>query len=126
MFPLFRRTKRVLLLDDDASMQKLIALLLKRAGYRVDLSTSGNDAIAKIEENEYGAILVDLMMPLEGGATVIRHLRETAPELLRRVLVVTGAPDSVTRAVAAQVAGVVRKPFDHQELVSSVERVIGS
>jgi DNA-binding response OmpR family regulator len=125
MFPLLRKA-RVLMLDDDASMQKLVSLMLKRAGYRVEVFTSGNDAIAAIEKNDYKAILVDLMMPLEGGATVIRHLRETSPELLRRVLVVTGAPDTVTRAVAGEVAGVVRKPFDASELVASVDRVAGS
>jgi DNA-binding response OmpR family regulator len=117
------RKPRVLLLDDDTSMQKLVSLLLKREGYRVEVFTSGNDAIAAIEENDYDAILVDLMMPLEGGATVIRHLRETSPELLRRVLVVTGAPDTVTRAVAGEVAGVVRKPFHADELVARVDRV---
>lgn len=125
MFPLLRKG-RVLLLDDDSSMRKLVSLLLKRANYRVDAFTSGNDAIAAIEKADYGAILVDLMMPLEGGATVIRHLRETAPELLRRVLVVTGAPDTVTRAVAGEVAGVVRKPFDATSLVAAVERVTKS
>jgi DNA-binding response OmpR family regulator len=122
MFPLLRKA-RVLMLDDDASMQKLVTLLLKRAGYRVEVFTSGNDAIAAIEKTDYGAILVDLMMPLEGGATVIRHLRETSPELLRRVLVVTGAPDTVTRAVATEVAGIVRKPFEANELVESVNRI---
>jgi two-component system response regulator GlrR len=122
MFPLLRKT-RVLMLDDDAAMQRLVSLLLKRAGYRVEVFSSGNDAIGAIEQNDYGAILVDLMMPLEGGATVIRHLRETAPELLRRVIVVTGAPDTVTRAVAGEVAAVVRKPFDGHELVENVDRV---
>ena len=90
----FRR-KRALLLDDDAAMRRLASLLLKRAGYSVDAVVSGNDAIDAIENQQYTAILLDLMMPLEGGMTVIRYLRENAPEMLRRVIVITRSPDAV-------------------------------
>ncbi|HSP16411.1 MAG TPA: response regulator [Thermoanaerobaculia bacterium] len=82
--PFLRRKSRVLLLDDDVSMQKLVATLLKRAGYRVDVVENGRKAIESLDGAEYSALLLDLMMPHEGGMTVIQHLRKTNPELLRR------------------------------------------
>ena len=124
MFP-FRRRKRVLMLDDDSAMRRLVALLLQRAGYRVDCFVSGNDAeashaIRALGKKDYAAILLDLMMPLEGGMTVIRHLREQAPTKLRRVVLVTGAPDGVIGPLRKEIFGVVRKPFQHDAIVKMV------
>jgi len=118
----FRR-KRALLLDDDAAMRRLASLLLKRAGYSVDAVVSGNDAIDAIENQQYTAILLDLMMPLEGGMTVIRYLRENAPEMLRRVIVITGAPDAVLDPIRDEIFAVVRKPFHHGDLIETAKRL---
>jgi CheY-like chemotaxis protein len=124
MFPFPR--KRALLLDDDAAMRRLVTLLLKRAGYAVDAVVSGNDAIEAIGSQQYAAVLLDLMMPLEGGMTVIRHLRENAPAVLRRVIVITGAPDAVLDPIRNEIYAIVRKPFQHEELVQTAKRLAKS
>lgn len=121
-----RRKARVLLLDDDVSMQKLMSTLLRRAGYRVDVVSAGAQAIEKIGQEEYHALLLDLMTPTEGGLTVIKHLKQHKPELLKRVLLVTASPDSVLRSVAGDVHGVVHKPFEAQELLQAVERLLSA
>lgn len=118
----FRR-KRALLLDDDAAMRRLLSLLLKRAGFAVDSVVSGNDAIEAIEKQNYTAITLDLMMPLEGGMTVIRYLRENDPEKLRRVIVITGAPDAVLDPIRDELFAIVRKPFKHEELVQTAKKL---
>ena len=124
MLDLLRRKGRVLLLDDDPAMQKLMSMLLKRAGYRVDVVSAGAQAIEKIGENDYGAMLLDLMTPTEGGLTVIRHLKEVNRALLTRVIVVTASPDSVLRNVEGDVAAIVHKPFEAQLLLDTVARVL--
>ena len=123
MFPLLKRKARVLILDDDLAMLRLISKLLNRAGYRVDVVSAAAPAIEKIARIDYAALLLDLMTPTEGGMTVIRHLKEAKPAMLSRVLLVTASPDSVLRAVAPDVAGVVQKPFEAAELIAAVERV---
>jgi DNA-binding NarL/FixJ family response regulator len=55
--------------------------------------------------------------------TVIRHLRSTAPEVLKRVLVVTGSSQSVISTFRDEVAGVVRKPFETPELLTAIRNV---
>lgn len=120
------RRKRALLLDDDAAMRRLLSLLLKRAGFAVDSVVSGNDAIEAIEKQDYAAITLDLMMPLEGGMTVIRYLRENAPAKLRRVIVITGAPDAVLDPIRDELFAIVRKPFKHEELVETAKRLAKS
>lgn len=121
----FRR-KRALLLDDDAAMRRLVSLLLKRAGYAVDTVVSGNDAIDAIGKQQYAAVLLDLMMPLEGGMTVIRHLRENAPTMLHRVIVITGAPDAVLEPIRNEIFAIVRKPFQHDQLVETAKKLAKS
>lgn len=122
MMPLLKKS-RLLLLDDDPSMQRLMSMLLRREGHRVDVVSEASQAIQKLGRYRYDALLLDIMTPTEGGMTVIRHLRESNPELLRRVVLVTGSPDSLLKNVSQDVFGVVRKPFEPAELVATVARV---
>ena len=119
------RRKRVLLLDDDPSMQRLVSALLKRGGYRVDTFLTGREAIAALERGGYDVLLLDVMMPHEGGSTVIRHLRKSNPKLLDHALLVTASPEAVLEPLSKEVAGVVKKPFDSDELLGAVKRVAG-
>lgn len=119
----FSRKPRVLVLDDDVSMQKLVAMLLKREGLRVDVVDSGLKAIEAIDNNDYAAILLDLMMPHEGGMTVLSHLRQKSPEVLQHVILVTAMPESILKGIAKDVFAVVRKPFEASNLVATVARL---
>lgn len=120
----FRSRGRVLLLDDDHSMQRLVTALLKRAGFRVDTVAKGNDAIERLNKGKYDAVLLDLMMPHEGGMTVLRHLRASDPAMLHRVLLLTAAPASILRGMESEVFGVIRKPFEHEELIGAITRCV--
>jgi CheY-like chemotaxis protein len=124
MLKMLKRGARLLVLDDDPSMQKLVGTLLRRAGYRADIVAAGRQAIEKIDENDYAVMLLDLMSPTEGGLTVIKHLRETKPELLDRVVLVTASPESVLRGIDKDVAAIVRKPFEAAELMEAISRVL--
>lgn len=124
MLKMLKRGARLLLLDDDTSMQKLVGTLLRRAGYRVDIVGAGAQAIEKLGTNEYSGLLLDLMTPTEGGLTVIKHLKKTQPELLKRVVLVTASPDSVLKNVERDVFAIVRKPFDASELLETIERLL--
>jgi len=123
MLPFLKAKRRVLLLDDDPSMQRLVSKVLKGEGYRVDAFLTGRDALRAIEGNDYDVLLLDLMMPHEGGITVIRELRTKKPELLKRALVLTASPKSIIGAVKSEVAGVIQKPFEQADLIDAVRRL---
>ena len=106
-------------------MQKLVSTLLRREGWRVDVVDQGNEAIRALARVRYNAVLLDIMMPHEGGMTVIRHLKDRDPDVLQRVILLTATPESVLRTIAADVAGVVHKPFQPDELVSAVRELMG-
>jgi len=121
--PLLRKKGRVLLLDDDPSMQRLVSTILRRAGFRVETFLSGHEAIAALNTTDYDAILLDLMMPHEGGVTVMRHLRKSDPALMQRVIIVTASPDAFSKRYSQDVHAVVKKPFKPEDLVKIVKQV---
>jgi DNA-binding response OmpR family regulator len=124
MLKMLKRGARFLVLDDDTSMQKLVGTLLRRSGYRVDIVSAGAQAIEKLEANDYAGLLLDVMTPTEGGLTVIKHLKKASPELLKRVVLVTASPDSVLKGVERDVFAIVHKPFDANELMETIERLL--
>ena len=121
LWPFGRR--RVLVLEDDTTMQKLVARLLRSLHIRVDFFGNGRDVVRKIEiEGErYDALLLDLMMPHEGGLTVLRDLRAHHASLLSRVVLMTGSGSSITDPWSHLVFAIVHKPFDGSALVTSVQ-----
>jgi two-component system, OmpR family, response regulator len=123
MRPLFKRRKRVLLLDDDPSMQRLVARILGNEGFRVDVFLTGSQAIAALERETYDVLLLDLMMPVEGGMTVIRHLRAKNPPMLKRSILLTASPESLIGALSGEVSTVVQKPFEPKQLIDAVRRM---
>jgi len=123
MRPLFKRRKRVLLLDDDPSMQRLVARILGNEGFRVDVFLTGSQAIAALEREKYDVLLLDLMMPVEGGMTVIRHLRTKNAPMLKRSILLTASPESLIGALSGEVETVVQKPFEPKQLIDAVRRM---
>jgi len=116
------RHKRVLLLEDDTSMQKLVAKLLRSIHVRVEIFGDGPAVIARIATGgeRYDALLLDLMMPHAGGLTVLRYLRDNHPSLLGRVILVTGSGSAITDPWSHLVFAIVPKPFDGSALVTTV------
>ena len=117
-----RRPPCVLIAEDDEAVRTLIVTVLKRAGLEVDLARNGAEAIEKIGASDYGAILLDLNMPMVSGFEVIAHLEQRDPHrLATSVIVVTAVSDQVLRRLEGKpVFRIIRKPFDLAELVSTV------
>lgn len=124
LWPFGRR--RILLLEDDTSMQKLVAKLLRSLRVRVDLFGNGRAVIDRIatEGDRYDAFLLDLMMPHDGGLSVLRNLRDDHSSLLGRVILLTGSGKGVTDSWSDLVFAVVHKPFDGAALLSTVNACV--
>jgi DNA-binding response OmpR family regulator len=118
--------KRILLLEDDTSMQRLVSKLLKSLRVRVELFGNGRAVIARIaaKRGRYDGLLLDLMMPHEGGLTVLNNLREHHPALLGRVILLTASGSAITDRWSHLVFAVVHKPFDGSALVATVRACV--
>jgi CheY-like chemotaxis protein len=116
----------VLCADDDEAVRVLCASTLGRAGYSVDTATNGREALEKIDQNDYAAVLLDLGMPYIHGTTVISVIAKTKPALLRRTAVITGAPDAAIDPLYGTVGAVLRKPLSLDSLATIVRHCVDS
>jgi CheY-like chemotaxis protein len=118
---------RVLVVDDDASIRRLVTTVLIRVGYRVETARNGEEAIETIVGSEFEAIILDLMMPKVDGFEVIERLeRMGGSERLKRcVIVLTAVSEKDLRKLdGSRVFRVIRKPFDLAELVAAVSECV--
>jgi DNA-binding NtrC family response regulator len=111
---------RVLCADDDAGVRDLCSIALAKAGYAPDTAANGREALEKLQDNNYAAILLELALPSVHGATILNLLQREHPDLLRRVIVITGMSDAVLEGVRYPVAAVLRKPVTVEALVTEV------
>ena len=115
---------RVLVVDDDEAIRKLIAAILRRRSFHVDTVANGEEALRKLAESHYNLMLLDLMMPKVDGYTVIERVREQKIEI--EIVVVTAAGSSQVNAIdRSRVRAVISKPFDVSQLVDIVTKVCG-
>jgi DNA-binding response OmpR family regulator len=115
---------RILCADDDPDVRELCVVALSRAGFATDAAANGREALEKLNDNDYAAILLDLSMPSIHGATILNVLQRERPEILRRIIVVTGMPDAVVDGVRVPVAAVLRKPVNVDALVAEVNNCL--
>src|SRR5260221_8553363 len=109
-----------LVVDDDPALQGLFPRLLSRKGFAVDAAADGRTAYDQLHRNASWVILPDLMMPDVSGFELLERLHRDSPSLLPRVIVMTGASQRAVDGLdTADIWGLIRKPFDIDELVTS-------
>jgi CheY-like chemotaxis protein len=116
--------KRVLVVDDEDVMRDLIGSVLDASALPHDEACDGIAALQRLSTTSYGAVILDLMMPVMDGFSVIRSVASRDPEYLRRVIVLSAATSELLGRVDNRVFGVLRKPFGTKELVATVQRCL--
>jgi DNA-binding response OmpR family regulator len=115
-----RRSRQVLVVDDDRSMRGLFSTLLTKKGFDVDTAADGRMAFDQLRRNTYSVILLDLMMPDVNGFELLERLERDSPTLLPRVIVMTGANQRAVETLKTRkIWGLIRKPFDIDNLVKA-------
>jgi CheY-like chemotaxis protein len=113
--------KRVLVVDDDPAIRGLLVWTLERYSLTVDQASDGMEALALIKQHPYSVILLDLLMPVLDGFGVLAALDGPSMASPPVVLVITGADRRAIGHLDPQrIHGIVRKPFDPEELASVV------
>jgi putative two-component system response regulator len=107
----------VLVVDDDASIRRLIARILARANYLCTEAPDAATAIQLATEHEFELVTLDINMPGGSGLGLMRQLRDRHPDIA--LLMVTGVDDPKTAATASDLgaSGYVVKPFVANEIL---------
>ncbi|MBV9493057.1 MAG: response regulator, partial [Acidobacteria bacterium] len=108
--------------DDDDAIRQMVERVLKREKFQVDSARDGFEAIEKLARNEYGTVLLDLMMPRVDGLGVLRYLEMEHDAPKPWVIVMTANLQVAAEAADARpIFRVLSKPFDIRQLVSHVK-----
>ncbi|MBL7063154.1 MAG: response regulator transcription factor [Anaerolineae bacterium] len=108
---------RILVIDDDADILRILELTLTKNGFEVVLATDGLEGLRRAYETHPDAIILDVMMPTRDGFETCRGLREmTAVPII--FLTAKGAVDDIVRGLALGADDYIIKPFSQRELLS--------
>jgi CheY-like chemotaxis protein len=118
----------VMVVDDDADVRGLTESLLIAHGYQVVLAAQGRDAIQRLRDQCPDLIVLDLNMPVMNGWDFCaeQRYRTDATRAAAPVLLMSAEDDAATQAEKLGAVGVVRKPFDPDDLLEAVSAAIGS
>lgn len=114
----------ILVADDDRAILATISEILAMEGYAVVTARNGAETLRQIEEARPALLLLDMRMPGLNGWDVARTLRERG--IVVPVLVMTAAQDARRWAEQIGADGYLAKPFDLDDLLTAVERLLGT
>jgi CheY-like chemotaxis protein len=116
---------RVLVVEDNIVNQRLTLTLLKRMGWTVSLACNGFDALAALERENFGLVLMDVQMPVMDGLTATREIRRRfAPGCQPAIIACTANsfPGDRETCLAAGMDDYLSKPVDPAEMSATLER----
>ena len=118
---------RILVVDDEEAIRYLVKRPLEEAGYVVDEAQDGEEALARLRQEHYDVMLLDVVMPNKGGIEVLMDLSNEQPGL--KVILVTGRArveaDPFQNLIdKLGVQTVLEKPIDPETILSTVQQHI--
>jgi DNA-binding response OmpR family regulator len=115
--------EKILIVDDEISLQETLAYNLKKQGYQVETAGTGTEAIELAREFKPDLIILDVMLPGLDGFEVCRILRR---EMSTPVLMLTARDDEIDRVVGLEVGAddYLAKPFSMRELIARVKAML--
>jgi len=118
--------KNVLVIDDEYYVCRSVQKILAAEDIKTEISTSGRDGIAKVQERGFDLIIVDVQMPEVNGFEVVRTIRKIRPEM--PVIVTSGYNTPQTKEKAAEngAGDFIPKPFTPDEMLEVVSKFFNS
>ncbi|MDI6606589.1 MAG: response regulator transcription factor [Candidatus Omnitrophota bacterium] len=124
------KKKKILLIDDEVELLKLVEMRLRHEGYGVIYLNSGKDAVKVAQEKKPDLILLDIMMPDKDGYVVCSELKKAGSQTASiPIIIFTAKPqwqnemDALGKFVKAD--DYIFKPFDAEALLAKIKRLTG-
>jgi len=118
-----QQAPRILLVDDEQSVQKLLAYPLRKDGYDVTCAFDGEEALARLRDSSYDLIVLDLMLPKVDGFEVCRQVRATSST---PIIMLTARVEEIDKVLGLELGAddYITKPFSLREFRSRVKAVL--
>lgn len=117
---------KILVVDDEEALRTVLSSELEGEGYQVNTAADGDEAIKIIGTQQFHLILLDIKMPNVDGFEVLKFVKQHQPAT--KVIMLTGFAD-LKNAIESKKLGAedfVSKPYDLVDLLTTVERVLGT
>lgn len=114
----------VLVAEDEAIARKNICQFLTDAGYQVHQACDGAEALAAVDATEFDVVLTDIQMPQADGLTVLRHVREVAPQTFTLIMTAFASVDTAAEALRLGAHDYVLKPIVLEELLRKIHTLL--
>jgi len=126
--PLPPDAPRILVVEDEPDVARLLSLMLRRAGYMVDIAASGAAALDAIKRSRYAAVTLDLMLPDISGLAIIRQLRQQPETADLPIVVVSAKMEEGRLTINSDFSDIdwLAKPFDESRLLGIVDRLVSA
>ena len=116
--------RKVLVVDDDPVVGKSFDRVLSGKGYAVITASSGQEALNKLDAEDYDVVYTDIKMPGMSGLEMAERVKARRPWLPVVIVTGYGSPDNEARAEAAGVSGFLRKPLSPEMIEESAEKAL--
>ena len=118
---------RILAVDDSASMRQMVAFTLQSAGFEVTEAEDGQVALNLAQKEKFKLVLADVNMPNMDGLTLVKNLRTLPDYKFTPLLMLTteSTPEKKAEGKAAGATGWLVKPFNPEQLIATIRKVIG-
>ncbi|MEM3627940.1 MAG: response regulator [Candidatus Bathyarchaeia archaeon] len=115
------RRARILVVDDDESIRKVLKAVLEDEGYAVDTAASGKEAVRKSYRKFYNLALIDIRLQDMEGVKLLQKLRDTVPKM--RKIIITGYPtlQNAIEVLNRGADGYVVKPIEMKKLLATIK-----
>ena len=117
---------KVLVVDDDPDLAAICSLILESEGYETSVASNGVEAYDKLSATPVDAILLDVMMPSMDGLTVCRLVKSDPKTEQLPVIIMSASERLREQARVAHADAVIAKPFNIDDLVLAVNRLVAS
>jgi CheY-like chemotaxis protein len=118
------KTRRILVVDDEALIRETVRRVLVSDGHSVETATNGREALALFEEAKFDLVIMDYDMPDIRGDELAMLLKALCPK--QPIAIVTGYPQTVLGNLLTDVDLILSKPFDPQELRLATNKIFAN
>lgn len=112
------------LIDDEPIIHDVLGQLLSSEGYQVEISSSGEEALAKFQEQKFDLVLLDLLMPGMDGLEVLKQIKRMDPEAPVIIITAYASVESALTAMKMGAYDYIQKPFKNDELLMTISRAL--
>lgn len=111
-----KKSGRILVVDDEASLREVLTIMLHREGYQVESAANGAEAQILLQESDFDLVISDIKMPKVTGLELLRYVREKCPETIMIMITAFSTSEEAVEAMKLGAFDYILKPFRNDEI----------